>query len=75
MTEKEKIALLEEILDLEPGTLKAGDVLCGFDEWNSLSKLAYIAMASSKFKRQVTGEQVKNFVSVSDALKFMEAGE
>ena len=75
MTENEKIALLEEIMDVEPGSLKADSVLEDFEEWDSLSKLAYAAMMTNKFKKQVTGEEIKAFVHVSDALMAMEQGE
>ena len=75
MTENEKIALLEEIMDVEPGSLKADSMLADFEEWDSLSKLAYAAMVTSKFKTQITGEDIKAFVLVSDALRAMEQGE
>lgn len=75
MTELEKIALLEEIMDVEPGTLKLNDELSKFEEWDSLSKLAYAAEITSKFKKRVTGEEIKAFVTVEDAIKSMTAGE
>ena len=75
MTENEKIALLEDIMDVESGSLKADSVLEDFEEWDSLSKLAYAAMVTNKFKKQVTGEEIKAFVLVSDALRAMEQGE
>lgn len=75
MTENEKIALLEEIMDVEPGSLKADSVLTDFEEWDSLSKLAYSAMVTNKFKKYVAGEEIKAFVLVSDALRAMEPGE
>lgn len=75
MSENEKIALLEEIMDVEPGSLKLDSRLKDFAEWDSLSKLSYSAMVWNKFKRRVTGEEIKAFESVSDALKPMEQGE
>ena len=72
MTTEEKIALLEEIMDVEEGTLKLEDELNGFDEWDSLSALAYIAEVRSRFNKTVTGDELKRFVTVSDAVEAME---
>ena len=38
MSLEEKIALLEEIMDLDEGTLEADSLLDDFEEWDSLSK-------------------------------------
>ena len=72
MSEKERIALLEEIMDLEEGTLKLNDELSSFAEWDSLSALSFIAEMDDRFGKKVTGEQIKKFVTVADAIAVME---
>ena len=49
MTIEEKIAMLEDVMDLDEGELKLDSVLAEFEEWDSLSKLSLIAMAKQDF--------------------------
>ncbi len=72
MTNQEKMEMLEEIMDVEQGTLKIGDALGDYEEWDSLSILAYITMMSERFGKSVEGKQIKEFVTVEDALRLME---
>ena len=72
MNEKEKIELLEEIMDLEAETLKLDDNLAEYEEWDSLTALTCISEMDSRFSKKVTGEQIKSFVTVADAIAFME---
>ena len=72
MNEKEKIELLEEIMDLEAETLKLDDNLDEYEEWDSLTALTFISEMDSRFSKKVTGDQIKSFVTVADAIAFME---
>ncbi len=72
MSEKEKIELLEEIMDLETDTLKVDDNLADYEEWDSLTALTFISEMDSRFAKKVTGDQIKAFVTVADAIAFME---
>ncbi len=72
MTDQEKLGLLEEIMDVEPGTLHLTDELAGFEEWDSLTILTYITTMEEKFKKTIEGEEIKGFVVVADALRPME---
>ena len=44
MTNAEKIALLEEVMELEEGTLQQDDVLEEYDEWDSVTILGIISL-------------------------------
>lgn len=72
MSEKEKIELLEEIMDLDPGTLHVEDTLRDYDEWDSLTVLTFISEIDSRFGKKVSGEEIKKFVTVADAIAVME---
>lgn len=72
MSEKERIELLEEIMDLEPGTLHVNDTLSDYDEWDSLTALTFISEMDERFGKKVTGDQIKALVSVADAIAIME---
>ena len=72
MTEMEKIALLEETLDLDEGTLTPDTVLDDVDGYNSMAKLSLIVMMDDEFGVTLTGKDVKAFETVADILKRME---
>lgn len=72
MNLKEKLAKMEEIMELDEGVLKETDVLEDFDEWDSIAMLSFIAMMDSDFNETVSGEEVRSFVTVQDALERME---
>ena len=72
MTEQEKIALLEETLELDEGTLTAETVLADVDEYDSMAKLSLIVMMDDEFGVKLTGDVIKGFETVGDILKLME---
>ncbi len=71
MNEQEKIELLEEIMDVEPGTLHLKDVLADYEEWDSLTALTLISEMDEKFGIRITGKEIKSFVTVADAIAMM----
>ena len=44
MTNEEKIAILEEIMEVEEGTLTTETLLSNIEEWDSVSFLSFMAM-------------------------------
>lgn len=71
MDEKEKLAKMEEIMELDEGVLKVTDVLEDYDEWDSIAMLSFIAMMDSDFDKVIKGDEVRSFVTVQDALERM----
>lgn len=71
MDKKEKIKLLEEIMELEEGTLNEDSVLAEYDEWDSLTVISYMSLMDSKFHKNVSIEQIRKFETVSDAVDVM----
>jgi len=72
MTNKEKLGLLEEMLDIEEGSLNEEMDLSDISEWDSMASLAFIALLDEKFNKQISADQIKRFKTVSDVLKVME---
>ena len=72
MNTNEKLALLEETLDLEEGSLKENTLLEDVDEYDSMAKLSLIVMFDEEFGRKVDGTTVKSFKVVEDILELME---
>ena len=73
MDDKKKLALLEEMMDLEDGTLSPEMSLDDVDEWDSLSALSFVVLMKDEFNKKVGGAEVRAFESVQDMLAMMEA--
>ena len=71
MSEKEKLRLLEEVMDTEEGTLSAEMVLNDIEEYDSLSKLSLIVMMEDQFGIKLSSNDVKSFHTVGDILTLM----
>lgn len=71
MTIEEKIAMLEDVMDLDEGELKLDSVLAEFEEWDSLSKLSLIAMAKQDFGLVLTTDVISTFDTVKDICDYL----
>lgn len=72
MTQEEKIALLEDMLELDGGSLKPETELSSIDEYDSMAKLSLIVLMDDECGKKLTGEQIRQFVTVQDILDFMD---
>ena len=72
MSNKEKLEMLEEIMDLDEGTLSMDSVLNDYDEWDSLSKLSLIAIAKQKFNIIITADDIRKLETVNDILILLD---
>jgi acyl carrier protein len=72
MTNQEKIALLEEMMELDSGTLNEDTALTDIEEWDSMAALSLIVVMDENFNKKLSGAQIKGFKSVQDILDFME---
>ncbi|MBO5380575.1 MAG: acyl carrier protein [Bacteroides sp.] len=71
MTQEEKIALLEDMLELDGGTLTPEMELASIDEYDSMAKLSLIVLMDEECGKKLTGEQIREFKSIGDILAFM----
>jgi len=71
MKQEEKIALLEDMLELDGGTLKPETVLADIDEYDSMAKLSLIVLMDDEFSKRLSGEQIRLFKTVQDIIDFM----
>lgn len=71
MTNEEKIAMLEELMDVDEGTLTVDSVLEDYEEWDSLSKLSLIAEAKRKFGLKLEADILRGFVTVKDICDYL----
>lgn len=69
---KEKIALLEEMMELDEGTLTPQTRLADLEEWDSIAVISFIALVDDEFDKIIKGSQIKEFQTIADALAVME---
>ncbi len=72
MDTHEKLAMLEEMFELEEGTLKEETLLNDIEEWDSLSKLSLMVLMDDEFNKKISGEQIKQLLEIKDILSLME---
>ena len=71
MTLQEKIELIEEIMDVEEGTLTEDTVLDEVEEWDSLSTLSLTVEMKKKYSKNLTTDMIKSFVTVGDICRYI----
>lgn len=71
MTDLEKIALLEEIMELDENTLARDTVLADIDEWDSITKLSLMASVKKQFGKVLSVTEIRGFVTVGDICDYL----
>ena len=71
MTDREKLAMLEETWEMDEDSLTAETVLADVDEYDSMGKLSLIVLMDDEFGVKLTGDMIKGFETVGDILKLM----
>ena len=72
MTDREKLALLEDMLELDEGDLTLDKALDDIDEYDSMAKLSLIVLMEDEFGVKLTGDVIKGFETVGDIVAMMK---
>lgn len=72
MTNEEKITILEDLMEVDEGTLTPETLLSNIEEWDSVSFLSFMAMMDEKFGKVVTGSEIKTKETIADLMALME---
>lgn len=72
MTIDEKLNTLNELLDIEEGTLSEETELARLNEWDSIAIITIIAMFDSLYEKEISPEEVKGFKTIKDITDRME---
>lgn len=72
MNTQEKLAALEDIMELDEGTLKPEMSLTEVEEWDSLAALSFVVLLGDEFQRKISGKEIRAFQTVQDMLNVME---
>jgi acyl carrier protein len=67
-----KLNLLEEILDLDQGSLELTTRLDSLRDWDSVAAISLIALVDEHFDKTITGAMIKEFKTVQDIINIME---
>jgi acyl carrier protein len=70
MTQTEFLAHVDDVLELESGTVQLDDDLESHG-WSSLSRVSFIAMVDEEFGLEVSGRDLAQSVKVRDLLQFV----
>jgi acyl carrier protein len=71
MTHNEFLREMEEILGLNPGTLKGHEKLEDLENWDSTALVSLIAVAESRSNTEITLDQVVSCSTVADLLRLV----
>ena len=71
MNIEEKIALIEDMLELDEGTLKEDMLLCEIEEWDSMAYLSFSVLMREEFGKKVPASEIKEFKTLQDLLNVM----
>ena len=66
-----KLALLEEVMELDEGSLAPEMKLSEIEEYDSMVKLSLIVLMKDEFNKTITVKDINKFVTVQDVLDFM----
>jgi acyl carrier protein len=72
MNDQEFIASIEELLEIDPGSISLATQLDSLQEWDSLAVVSFLAMADSKYGVRVTPTELHESNSIADLMKLVE---
>ena len=68
MNKSELLLEIDEILELDTGTLTGNEVLEDLEDWDSLAVITYIALIDEKLDHVLEGEQLVECETVNDLI-------
>ena len=75
MTEQEKLAMLEDVLDAEEGTLSPEQLLEDVEEYDSMTKLSIVVMMEDEFNRKLVKPSEAGTIYIDLDEKYLLKGD
>ncbi|MBF0240597.1 MAG: acyl carrier protein [SAR324 cluster bacterium] len=73
MVEKKRVIhQLEEVLELDEGTLSGHELLKNIENWDSLNILGFIAMVDENYSISINPEELEKCESVDELISLIE---
>ena len=69
---KEKLMKLEELLDVDEGTLEPEAALEEIEDWDSMAHLSLILLLDEEYGKKITGDEIRALKTVQDILNLMQ---
>lgn len=66
MQKSEFLLLLDELLELEPGTLRGPEALESVEGWNSLAVISFMALVDEQFGIGLQARQIAGCLTIAD---------
>jgi acyl carrier protein len=66
LEKNEFLLSLDELLELEPGTVKGSETLDSFESWNSLAVISFMALVDEHFGISLQPRQIAACTTVAD---------
>lgn len=68
----DKLKKLEEVFEMQEGTLRLDMRLDELEEWDSMTRLSLIVMMEDDYGKKVKRSEVMNYTTVQDIVDSME---
>ena len=72
MTLEEKIALLEDVMELDEGELDVDAQLDDIEEWDSFAKLSLMVAIKKLHKKVITVEELRSLQTIGDICEYLD---
>ena len=72
MTKTEFLALMEDLIEVDPGTLARVESLGELEGWDSLAVISMIAMVDEHFGVELAGERIAQCRTVGDLVGLVD---
>ena len=71
MERTEVLLSLDELLELEPGTLKGTESLGGLEGWDSLAVISFMALVDERLGISLQPRQIAACTTVTDLMRLL----
>jgi acyl carrier protein len=72
MERNDCLLLFDELLELDPGTLKGSEVLDSLDGWDSLGVISFMALADENFGINLQPRQIAGCTTVAELIGLLD---
>jgi acyl carrier protein len=66
MTKREFLLFLDDLFEVDPGTLQGTERLADLEMWDSMTSLGFIALVDEKFNHIVSGDAISQSKTIDD---------
>ena len=75
MTATQRLLLIDELLELGPGTLTGSEELEALESWDSVAIVSFMVLAKDRFDRTVAAKEIANCLTVNDLVVLLAPAE